>query len=76
MPRRKVAFFQPDIEGGGAERVQLAIIRRLVGAGHEMQLILPFGGGVLLPLLPPGVMVFELGAKRLAGTFPGLVRYF
>jgi hypothetical protein len=41
-----------------------------------MQLILPFGSGVLLPLLPPGVMVFELGAKRLAGTFPGLVRYF
>jgi hypothetical protein len=41
-----------------------------------VQLILPFGGGVLLPLLPPEVMVFELGAKRLAGTFPGLVRYY
>jgi glycosyltransferase involved in cell wall biosynthesis len=61
--------------GGGAERVQLAIMRHLLAAGHEVQLILAFHGGVLLPLVPPEVRVFELGATRLAGTFPGLVRY-
>jgi glycosyltransferase involved in cell wall biosynthesis len=63
------------MDGGGAERVQLAIMRHLVEAGHEVQLILAFGGGVLLRLVPPEVRVFELGAKRLAGTLPRLVRY-
>ncbi|UUR08419.1 glycosyltransferase [Sphingomonas glaciei] len=74
-PQRKVAFFLPDLGGGGAERVQVAIIRHLVAAGHQVDLILAFHGGVLLPLLPPGVRIIELRAKRLAGAFPGLVRY-
>lgn len=55
--------------------MQLAIIRRLIVEGHSVDLILAFEGGVLLPLLPPEVRVIELRAKRLAGSFPGLVRY-
>lgn len=61
--------------GGGAERVQLAIIRYLVQVGHQVDLILAHQGGVLLPLLPPQVRVIELRARRLAGALPGLVRY-
>lgn len=55
--------------------MQLAVMRHLVAAGHEVQLVLAFGGGVLLPLVPAEVRVVELHAKRLAGSFPGLVRY-
>lgn len=61
--------------GGGAERVQLEIMRHLVEAGHDVDLILAFGGGVLLPLVPPQVRVIELRASRLARSFPGLLRY-
>lgn len=73
--KRRIAFFLPDFGGGGAERVQLAIIRHLLAKGHEIDLILAFEGGVLLPLLPPEVRVIELRARRLIGSFPGLVRY-
>ncbi|GAA4010238.1 glycosyltransferase [Sphingomonas humi] len=73
--RRRIAFFLPDMAGGGAERVQLAIIRHLVTAGHEVDLILAFDGGVLLPLVPPEVRVIPLRARRLAGAMPGLIRY-
>jgi glycosyltransferase involved in cell wall biosynthesis len=72
---RTIAFFLPDMAGGGAERVQLAIIRHLLAAGHQIHLILAFEGGVLLPLVPPEVRVIELRATRLAGSFGGLVRY-
>ena len=61
--------------GGGAERVQLEIMRHLVAAGHEVDLILAFDGGVLLPLVPPQVRVISLRANRLAGSLAGLVRY-
>jgi hypothetical protein len=63
------------MRGGGAERVQLAIMRHLVAAGHEVDLILAHEGGILLSLLPPEVRVFELRARRLAAAFPGLVRF-
>lgn len=75
QPARKIAFFLPNMDGGGAERVQLAIMRHLQDAGHEVDLLLAFDRGVLLPLVPPGVRIIPLEAKRLAGTFPGLVRY-
>lgn len=61
--------------GGGAERVQLEIMRHLVAAGHEVHLVLAFSGGVLLPLVPPGVRVVELQSSRLAASVAGLVRY-
>ncbi len=61
--------------GGGAERVQLAIMRHLVARGHRVDLILASHGGPLLPLVPPEVRVFALRASRLAGSLAGLVRY-
>ncbi|NJC06475.1 glycosyltransferase involved in cell wall biosynthesis [Sphingomonas kaistensis] len=73
--KRKIAFFLPDMAGGGAERVQLAIMRHLVAAGHQVDLILAFGGGVLLPLVPPEVRIIELRAGRLGSSLVGLVRY-
>jgi glycosyltransferase involved in cell wall biosynthesis len=63
------------MNGGGAERVQLAIMRHLVDAGHEVHLVLAHEGGVLMPLVPREVRVIPLRAKRLFATLPGLVGY-
>ncbi|WP_338503898.1 glycosyltransferase [Sphingomonas kaistensis] len=63
------------MDGGGAERVQLEIMRHLVAAGHEVHLVLAFGGGVLLPLVPAGVKLVELRSSRLAVSGVGLMRY-
>lgn len=72
---KRVALFLPDLGGGGAERVVLAEARELVRRGHAVDLVLAFGGGVLLDLLPPKVRRIELKAQRLAASLWPLVRY-
>ncbi|WP_300974837.1 glycosyltransferase [Sphingomonas sp. LHG3406-1] len=73
--RQRIAVFIPDLGGGGAERVQLSVMKELVSRGHQVDLVLAFHGGALLELLPPEVRVFELRAPRLASTLLPLVRY-
>jgi glycosyltransferase involved in cell wall biosynthesis len=73
---RRIALCLPDMGGGGAERVALEIIRELLAAGHEVDLVLARAGGELLPLVPPEVRVIDLKASRMLGALWPLVRYF
>ena len=72
---RHIAVVLPDFGGGGAERVQLAVIAALVAKGHRVDLVLAHRGGVLLELLPPEVRVIELSQRRLSGIIRPLARY-
>jgi glycosyltransferase involved in cell wall biosynthesis len=74
--RKRLAFFLPDMRGGGAERVALRLIEDFLKAGHEVDLVLLQKIGELLPLLPPEVQVFDLAAPRVRGGILPLVRYF
>jgi glycosyltransferase involved in cell wall biosynthesis len=74
--RRRLAFFLPDMRGGGAERVALRLIEDFLKAGHEVDLVLLQKIGELLPLLPPQVRVFNLQAPRARSGIWPLVRYF
>jgi glycosyltransferase involved in cell wall biosynthesis len=62
--------------GGGAERVALEIIRELLGAGHQVDLVLVRAEGQLLALVPPAVRIIDLKARRLLGALLPLIRYF
>lgn len=73
--KKRAAFFLPNLGGGGAERVALAIINNLVRRGHEVDLVLVQATGELLPLLPPEVNVVDLQARRFAGSLLPLARY-
>jgi glycosyltransferase involved in cell wall biosynthesis len=73
---RPVAFVLPDMNGGGAERVALAVIEALRGAGYPVDLVLQRAEGELLPLLPAGVRVIDLAAAKLRQTILPLRRYF
>lgn len=74
--RKRLALFLPDMRGGGAERVGLRLVEDFLDAGHEVDLVLLQKEGELLDLLPPGVQVFDLAAKRVRNGILPLVRYF
>lgn len=62
--------------GGGAERVALEIIRELLGAGYQVDLVLVRATGELLPLVPAEVRVIDLDASRVLTALRPLTRYF
>ena len=72
---KRVAFFLPDLGGGGAERVALASMTDLVERGHQVDLVLVKAKGDLLQLVPPQVNVIDLNATRILASLPLLSRY-
>lgn len=72
---KRIAFFLPNLGGGGAERVALAGIKDLVDRGHQVDVVLVRAEGELLPLLPPQAKIVDLNARRLFASLLPLVRY-
>jgi glycosyltransferase involved in cell wall biosynthesis len=72
---KRLAFLLPDMRGGGAERVALKLIEDFVALGHRVDLVLMAAEGDLIPLLPPGVRVIDLGAARIRDVLLPLRRY-
>ena len=73
---KRLAFFLPDMRGGGAERVALRLIEDFLKAGQEVDLVLLEEKGELLSLLPAEVQVFDLKAPRVRNGLLPLIRYF
>lgn len=71
----RIAFLIPDLRNGGAERVALTVTGALARRGHDVDLIVMQGGGELLELVPAGVRVISLDARRTRNAFWPLVRY-
>ena len=72
---QRLAVLLPDLGGGGAERVALALMQGFVERGHPVDLVLVNRRGVLLPLVPEDVNIVDLGARKLRQVIPPLVRY-
>lgn len=62
---RPIAFFIPDLNGGGAQRVVVNLANALVDiTEHPIHVVLVRKEGQFLDLLRPEVTVIDLGAKR------------
>lgn len=72
---RRIAFFLPDLRGGGAERVAVNLVAPLRARGFEIDFVLASAEGELLALLPPDVTVVNLKAKRFRSALLPLIRY-
>jgi glycosyltransferase involved in cell wall biosynthesis len=72
---KRLALLLPDMRGGGAERVALALARHFLEAGHQVDLVLQEAQGELLGLVPPEVRIVPLGAPRLRSALRPLVGY-
>lgn len=62
--RVHIAFFLPNIEMGGAERVIINISAELAKRGHRVELILAHKHGALIDDVHPGVTITDLKAFR------------
>lgn len=71
----RLALFLPDLGGGGAERVALALIHGFLDRGYLVDLVLANRRGELLALVPANVEIVDLGAASLRGAILPLVRY-
>jgi glycosyltransferase involved in cell wall biosynthesis len=70
-----LAVFLPDLGGGGAERVALALLQGFIDHGHTVDLVLASRRGALLPLVPAGVEIVDLGAPKMRQVILPLARY-
>lgn len=75
MAGERLTLFLPDLGGGGAERVALALMQGFLDRGHPVDLVLSQRRGALLPLVPAGVEIVDLGAPKLRDAMMPLVRY-
>lgn len=53
----------------------MTLIEGFIARGYEVDLVLASRTGSLLPLIPAGVTVFDLGSPRLRHVVGGLARY-
>jgi len=73
--KARLALFLPDLGGGGAERVALALLQGFLDRGHPVDLVLAQRRGALLPLVPQDVDIIDLGAPKLRQVIGPLARY-
>jgi glycosyltransferase involved in cell wall biosynthesis len=71
---RRLAFLLEDLNGGGVQRMTLAVARCCLERGHEARLLVYRAEGVLLDAVPPGVDLVRLepGSRALARFRPAL----
>jgi glycosyltransferase involved in cell wall biosynthesis len=73
--RRPIAFFLPNLAGGGAERVIVNLAQALAERGRTVDLVVAAAEGPLLRQLPSGVRLVELHAPRVLRSLLPLIGY-
>lgn len=75
MNRRRIAFFLPNLAGGGAERVCVNLASGFLTRGLDIDFVLARASGPLVADLPPEANIVDLKAARTLAALPGLARY-
>jgi glycosyltransferase involved in cell wall biosynthesis len=73
--RPRIAMLMPDLRGGGAERVQLALARQFLAPGFAVDLLVMRTSGELRDAVPEGVRLVDLQAPRTRQLLPALRRW-
>ena len=67
MTKHKIAFFLPNLYGGGAERVSVNLLKGMVGRDDlQLDLVLGIAEGSFRSQVPEGVNVINLQSPRVA----------
>jgi len=73
--QEKVAFFLPSLEGGGAEKVVVNLIKEFVKREIKVELVLASAKGPYLNELPKEVRIIDLKSSRVIFSIPKLISY-
>lgn len=72
---KPIAFFLPNLHGGGAERVAINLLKGMAEKDVPLDLVLADAEGPYLELVPKSVRVINLGAGRVLKAILPLSRY-
>jgi len=72
---RKMAFFLPSLEGGGAEKVCVNLIREFNKRNIDIDLVLSKAKGPYLSFVPKEVKIIDLGVSSVLKSLSGLISY-
>lgn len=72
---KHIAFFLPCMEGGGAEKVVINLLKEMLLRDISLDLILAAAEGPLLNQIPSEVRVIDLAAGRVVKAILPLCRY-
>ncbi len=75
VSKKKVLFVLPSLDGGGAQRVVIRLLRMFDRRKYAPQLVLIEREGVFLSEVPPDVPVFDLGRYGAGGRLKWLGRF-
>jgi glycosyltransferase involved in cell wall biosynthesis len=75
LSRTGIAFFLPNLAGGGAERVMLDIARGLLSKGYKVDLVLCSLDGPYISELPVGINLQNLNTTRIRNSFFKFYKY-
>ena len=70
-----VAFFLPNMKGGGAEKATAVIANKMASEGLRVDFILMKSEGEFLDDLSPLVRVVDLDAQQFMSSIPRFARY-
>lgn len=71
----RIAFLLPSLEGGGAERVVVKLLREMSTAEIQLDLVLVAAHGLYLDQIPKTVRIIDLHTQRVAEAVFPLCRY-
>lgn len=75
MDNRKIAFFLPNLYGGGAERVAINLLKGMVKTNISLDLVLAEADGPYLNHVPDKVQVINFKANRVIKAILPLSNY-
>ena len=76
MSEQRIAFFLPNLHGGGAERVSINLLKGMVERENlVLDLVLGIAEGSFIEQVPEGVNIINLKSPRVATAILPLVRY-
>ncbi|MCC0177425.1 glycosyltransferase [Waterburya agarophytonicola K14] len=76
MSQQRIAFFLPNLYGGGAERVSVNLLKGMVDNKNlVLDLVLGIAEGSFLEQVPEGVNIINLQSPRVATAILPLVKY-
>jgi len=75
VKKESILFTLPSLNGGGAERVMINIIKTLDQSKFDIKLLLVDKIGVFLDLVPDYVEILSLDIKRTRNALPALIKH-
>jgi glycosyltransferase involved in cell wall biosynthesis len=73
--KHHLAFFLPDLGGGGAEKIMVTLANEFNRRGYEVDFILVRAGGVNLKHVAKNVRIVDLKARNAITSLPKVIGY-